>query len=163
MLLVLASLLGAVALAVVCRLLWLNRGVIDTRRVLLAVGFAVVAGLALLLTTGRLHWVAAAIGMVLPFMKVALKSLVKGGVLLLRWLPWIRQRFHHANTPGPGSTPAMTPQAAREILGLGEAPSKEQIVAAHRRLIQRVHPDRGGSNYLAQQLNDAKRLLLKDL
>jgi CysZ protein len=33
---------------------------------------------------------------------------------------------------------------------------------SHRRLMQRVHPDRGGSAFLAQQLNEARRVLLDE-
>ena len=55
----------------------------------------------------------------------------------------------------------MSLEEAREILGLEANPTREQIIEAHRRLMQKVHPDRGGSTYLAQQLNEAKRVLLK--
>ena len=55
----------------------------------------------------------------------------------------------------------MTLERAKEVLDLGADPSREEIITAHRRLMQKVHPDRGGSTYLAQQLNEAKRTLLK--
>ena len=47
------------------------------------------------------------------------------------------------------------------ILGLHGHPSNEDIIAAHRRLIQKLHPDRGGNDYLAARINQAKDVLLK--
>jgi len=50
------------------------------------------------------------------------------------------------------------------VLGLDDGPlTAEDIITAHRRLMQRIHPDKGGSPVLAQQLNEAKRVLLKEL
>ncbi len=60
--------------------------------------------------------------------------------------------------PGGGT---LSDSQAHAMLGLANGADRAQIVAAHRRLIQRLHPDRGGSNYLAARLNAAKAQLLR--
>ena len=49
---------------------------------------------------------------------------------------------------------------ALAMLGLKDDATKEDIITAHRKLIQKLHPDRGGNDYLAAQINQAKDLLL---
>ena len=50
---------------------------------------------------------------------------------------------------------------AYKILGLEGNASQEEVVKAHKRLMQRLHPDRGGSDYLAAKINTAKDQLIK--
>jgi hypothetical protein len=61
---------------------------------------------------------------------------------------------------------AVSPEMARgralKVLGLSTGATKDEIVVAHRRLIQRMHPDRGGSNFLAAELNAAKKCLMEE-
>lgn len=61
-----------------------------------------------------------------------------------------------ANPPGEG----MSPEEALDVLGLAPGATPAAVRAAHRRVVQLVHPDRGGSNYLATKINEAKDVLL---
>ncbi|MGY8863317.1 MAG: DnaJ domain-containing protein, partial [Pseudomonadales bacterium] len=68
--------------------------------------------------------------------------------------------------PSPNSsapaTSVMDKPHARQILEVNDEASHEEIIAAHKRLIAKNHPDKGGSTYLASQINQAKDVLLKD-
>ncbi|MCK5263887.1 MAG: DnaJ domain-containing protein, partial [Gammaproteobacteria bacterium] len=85
----------------------------------------------------------------------------------LRYLPIInkvRQQAsnsnHRQNNQQAPSQTAMNQKQAYEVLGIEPNASKEEIIRAHKRMMQKVHPDRGGSDYLAAQINQAKDTLL---
>jgi len=68
---------------------------------------------------------------------------------------WWRRRVSAAS--------AMQPNEARTLLDLSEGASVEEIRAAHRRLIAKVHPDAGGSAGLATRVNAARDALIAEL
>ena len=79
---------------------------------------------------------------------------------------YLEQRFpddaghtEHNSHGGTANAAGVTRAEALAVLGLREGASEEDIVAAHRTLIQKLHPDRGGNDYLAAKINEAKDFL----
>jgi len=66
-------------------------------------------------------------------------------------------------TQQASSNKNITTKEAYKILGLETGASREEIIEAHRKLIQKFHPDRGGTPYMAAMINDAKQHLLEQL
>ncbi len=117
-----------------------------------------------LVATGRLNGFFAFIGALLA---LALRL----SPAVLRYIPyllhlWRQYRFTKSGANQSSSrsqaSSGISKTEAYRILGLQEGASKEEILAAHRRLMQKNHPDRGGSVYLATKINQAKDLLLKN-
>jgi len=123
--------------------------------------------LSYLLATGRLNWFLAFIVMTVTFLFRLLPAVVR---ILPHWQQ-IRQLWNQWKNPNSQheksqqsrqSNPSggMSHAEAYEILGLTPDATDLDIVTAHRKLMQKVHPDRGGSNYLAAKINLAKQTLL---
>lgn len=89
-------------------------------------------------------------------------ALIESYIDKMRADEWERHDQERGDDPGDGeqSDETMGRAEALEILGLTGNPTKEEIIEAHRTLMQRNHPDRGGTNWLASRINRAKEVLL---
>lgn len=65
-----------------------------------------------------------------------------------------------AGRPQHSAGTGLTKEEAYEVLGLQAGASEEAILQAHRELIKKIHPDQGGSTYLAARVNQARDRLL---
>lgn len=79
---------------------------------------------------------------------------------------YLRSRgFHqHAQHESDTSVPhdgRMNIDEALAILNLHAMPTKKEVISAHRKLMSKLHPDKGGSDYLAARVNEAREVLLK--
>lgn len=80
-------------------------------------------------------------------------AMVAVRLLIGRW-PW---------EPGRAGRRSIAKAKARNLLGVGEGASRADIIEAHKRLVARVHPDRGGTNEQVHEANSARDLLLGEL
>src|SRR5262245_17981434 len=93
----------------------------------------------------------------------------KGALLMEAYLDrrapgWRDLRSGHSDREEPeqsrGRRGGMTITEAYDVLGLKPGTKEAEIRAAHRRLMMKLHPDQGGSTYLAGRINEAKDVLL---
>jgi len=158
-----ARLIILIAVLGIALILWhkITRASGEQRKklVLWSVIGSVLGILAILAVTGHLNIITAAIA--------GLIALLPRALPLLRYLPFVsslykqnRPDYRQAQSPPPRGKQRMSVEEAIEVLGLKPGYTREDVIQAHRRMMQKVHPDRGGSDYLAAQINKAKETLL---
>lgn len=136
----------------------------QVRRWFKMAGWVVAVTLVLvLLGTGKLNWLFAMLGVAIAFIVRLTPVILRYAPQLHRlWLVFIgekQQNQQQANRP-PSRRSGMSKTEALDVLGLKPGATREEIVDAHRKLISKLHPDKGGSDYLAAQINLAKKVLL---
>lgn len=121
----------------------------------------VIAGALLLfmVLTGRVHVLTAAVAALIPLLR-KLPALLKFAPVLSRLFGAGQARAGHQTPPGRQASDSMSVKEACDILGVADDCPDEDIIMAHRRLMQKLHPDRGGNDYLAARINEAKQVLL---
>jgi len=142
---------------------WYAKAPADTVRRQLRRMLWILAAVALVgaLLTGKLNGLVALAGVLLAFIARIMPALLNYAPQLHRLWRIFRENpdgRHRQSPRAPGLD--MTREQALQILGLKPGATEPEIVAAHRILISKMHPDRGGSDYLAAQINQAKKTLL---
>lgn len=124
----------------------------------------IIIALLFLILTGKLNGLFALVGLMIA-------SLARLLPRLIRFFPQIHQlwsmfkgkdkqnSYHQQDKPLKNNS-EMTKNEAYEVLGLKLGACDKDIISAHRKLMQKIHPDRGGTDYLAAKINRAKKILL---
>ena len=111
-----------------------------------------------LVITGKAHW--------LMGLLATLLALAGRVAQLAQYVPMFQKIFGEAQVNQSQTSDApmnqlMSRQQAADILGIELSATDKEIKLAHKKLMQKMHPDRGGSDALAKQINLAKDVLLK--
>ena len=121
--------------------------------------YGVGIALLLLVVTGRIPWLFAIFSAAVPW----INRILTAKKLWTSFSQINGKKTGHDGNQNQSSVRAidtMSKEEALEILGLSQEATEEEIVAAHRKLMSKVHPDKGGSDYLAKSLNQARKILL---
>ncbi len=154
-----------IAIAAIALILWhkitRTKGAERKKLMLWSLTGIILSILAILAITGHLNLITAVIA--------GTVALVPRLLQYARYLPILSSLYQkHAKpnaqqqsqTPPVRGKQKMSVEEAIAVLALQPGYKKEDVIAAHRSMMQKVHPDRGGSDYLAAQINQAKEVVL---
>ncbi|VAW53503.1 DnaJ domain protein [hydrothermal vent metagenome] len=163
-----------IAVAAIALILWhkisKTKGEKRKKMILWSIIGSVLAILAVLAVTGHLNIITAMIA--------GAVALLPRAIQMAKYLPFINRLYQqHGRQHGQqhkqqnarqnnqqqsqaNAKQNMSVDEALQVLGLEASYTEDDVVQAHRRMMQKVHPDRGGSDYLAAQINQAKEVLL---
>ena len=117
-----------------------------------------------LAASGKLNVLFAMLGVAIAFLMRLMPAILHYAPQLHRlWMLYVNGKQppnQQDSRSGRQRNGRMSKPEALDVLGLKPGASVEDIIQAHRKLISRLHPDRGGSDYLAAQINLAKKTLL---
>jgi hypothetical protein len=121
-----------------------------------------ISAFVVLVALGKLNWLIGLLGIFLAFLGRLIPALLRYAPILQRvWFMFVSSRKGGADPKARrNNSNSMTVEQAYQVLGLKLGCTEKEIVQAHKRLMIKVHPDKGGSNFLAAQLNRAKSVLL---
>lgn len=118
--------------------------------------------LLILAGSGKLNWLFAILGVAIAFMVRLMPLILNYAPQIHRlWVLFNSGKTSRQQSSRPQRDSLMSKVEALEVLGLKPGASDEDVIQAHRKLISRLHPDKGGSDYLAAQINLAKKVLLQ--
>ena len=112
--------------------------------------------------TGKLNAVFALLGVMLAFVWRLVPLALKFAPYLQKLWGLFNQSKTYSQASSSKATGRMSREQALQILGLKPGATEQEIRLAHKKLITKMHPDRGGSDYLAAQINLAKSVLLSE-
>jgi len=142
---------------------WLRKQPPSKQRKMLLKGllWLLLGVLVLLVVTGRIHWIGAVLAALIPISKGLIN-------LAIKFLPFLHH-YRKTKTPPPNTGGGnISLDEALLTLGVKDAYhagtlTQQQVKTAHKQLMQKLHPDRGGNDYLAARINAAKTCVLQAL
>jgi len=156
-------LIAALVTAIMLARRWLRKNPLTATQRGQAIALALLAVVLLLAAAGKLSPLLAATAAMLPILWRLFATLTRHLPAALKAWQLFNDKQDASNSTRPVDSSNLDRAEALQILGLADSASRDDIINAHRRLIQRMHPDRGGSDYLAARINLAKDVLLQSM